>query len=224
MDPSVYIVIPAKDEASRLPPVLHSLRSHGYKHIIVVNDGSKDETSEIARSFGCTVINHLLNLGSGAATQTGIDFALSQEADFILTMDADGQHAADDVERLIHTIQAEKLDIVIGSRFKEGIEGVPISRLWFNKVANWVTWLITGVWVTDSQSGMKIMTSEFARKVEFHFNGFEFCTELFHIIHKDKASYTEVPIQAIYTPESMEKGQSFWVGFQMFFRLLLWRR
>lgn len=224
MEPAVYVVIPAKDEASRLPPVLHSLRSHGYKHIIVVNDGSTDDTAEIAKGFGCTVISHLLNLGSGAATQTGIDFALSQHADYILTMDADGQHAAEDVRKLIHTIQEEKLDIVIGSRFKLDKEGVPLSRIWFNKIANWVTWLITGVWVTDSQSGMKIMTHEFAKKVEFHFNGFEFCTELFHIIHKDKASYSEVPIKAIYTPESMEKGQNFWVGFQMFFRLLLWRR
>lgn len=224
MATSIYIVIPAKDEATRLAPVLQSLRQHGYKDIIVVDDGSSDQTANLAREYGCIVLQHLINLGSGAATQTGLEFASKQQADFILTMDADGQHVAEDIDHLVEEIQKGQWDVIIGSRFMNPTDGVPTSRRLFNRIASGVTWLITGVYVTDSQSGMKIMTGDFAKKVEFHFNGFEFCTELFHIIRRNKGRFKEIPIQAIYTQDSMQKGQNIWIGFRMLFRLLLWKR
>ncbi len=224
MSDLLFIVIPAKDEAPRLAAVIGELRSHGYHQIIVVDDGSKDDTGSLAHGLGCTVLRHALNMGSGAATQTGIEYALSMGAAYILTMDADGQHASEDIDHLFEAIQQHEVDVVIGSRFMDLKGKVPFSRRFFNLVANWVTWAITGVHVTDSQSGMKIMKADFAQGVEFHFNGFEFCTELFHILKRNEASYMEIPIRAIYTPESMQKGQSFWVGLKMFFRLILWKR
>lgn len=224
MSHRIFIVIPAKDEASRLAPVLQGLRGHGYSNIVVVDDGSQDQTAEVARKNGSMVLQHLINMGSGAATQTGLEFALQQDADYILTMDADGQHASEDIRHLIETIEQEKLDVVIGSRFMQPSDSIPFSRRMFNRIASWVTWLITGVYVTDSQSGMKVMSASFAQKVEFHFNGFEFCTELFHILKRNHANFREIPIQAIYTQDSMQKGQNFWVGFRMFFRLILWKK
>ena len=86
-----YIVIPAKDEGSRIGAVLQRVRQNGYHNIVVVNDGSKDNTGEVARSYGATVLNHLVNLGAGAATQTGIEYALKQGAEIIVTLDGDHQ-------------------------------------------------------------------------------------------------------------------------------------
>lgn len=215
-----YIVIPAKNEAPRLGSVLQSLQAQGYPNIIVVNDGSTDRTQEIARSYGVTVLQHIVNLGPGAATQTGIEFALEKGAKYILTIDADGQHLAEDIEPLLIEIVQSKADVVIGSRFLQSNGLIPKSRLFFNKIANLVTAFFTGVYVSDSQSGMKVFTADFAKKLDFKFNGFEFCTELFRIIHREKAILSEVPIQVIYTKETMEKGQSFSNGIFMVLRLV----
>lgn len=215
-----YIVIPAKNEAPRLGSVLQSLKQQGYHNIIVVNDGSTDLTQKVAKSYGATVLRHFVNLGPGAATQTGIEFALEQGARYILTIDADGQHLADDVEPLLQEIVSSKADVVIGSRFLGSNRLIPKSRLFFNKIANFVTAFFTGVYVSDSQSGMKVFTAEFAKKLDFKFNGFEFCTELFRIIHRENAVLSEVPIQVVYTKETMEKGQSFGNGIFMVLRLM----
>ncbi|MBX2875834.1 MAG: glycosyltransferase family 2 protein [Saprospiraceae bacterium] len=215
-----YIVIPAKDEAPRLGSVLQSLQSHGYQNIVVVNDGSTDRTQQVARSYGATVLKHFVNLGPGAATQTGIEFALAQGAKYILTIDADGQHLAEDIAPLLQEIVNSKADVVIGSRFLQSNALIPRSRLFFNKVANFVTAFFTGIYVSDSQSGMKVFTADFAKKLDFKFNGFEFCTELFRIIYREKAILSEVPIQVIYTKETMEKGQSFGNGIFMVLRLV----
>jgi glycosyltransferase involved in cell wall biosynthesis len=83
----LFIVIPAKDEASRIGPVLQELLALGYQDVVVVDDGSQDETGAVARQLGCVVLRHRINLGSGAATQTGLEYALNQGADVILTMD-----------------------------------------------------------------------------------------------------------------------------------------
>ena len=224
MNPQLFIVIPAKDEASLIGGVIRDLQENGFHQIIVVDDGSRDETANIVRNTNCILVQHPINLGSGAATQTGIKAALRYNPDYIMTMDADGQHAAEDVKQLLEVMSTGEYDVVIGSRFLQKSGKVPTTRLWYNRIANWVTWIFTGLWVSDSQSGMKIITSDFAQKIEFHFNGFEFCTELFYILNRNKARFTEVPIQAIYTSETMMKGQSLRMGFRMFFRLILWKK
>ncbi len=223
MSKRVFIVIPAKNEAATIGPLIAELIRSGYQDLVVVDDGSTDQTARLALAAGSTILSHPINLGSGAATQTGIEYALQQGADFVLTMDADGQHAVEDVADLITSIQNSNADVVIGSRFLELTEKVPFSRRTYNRIANYLTWLVTGILVNDSQSGMKIMRASFAKKVSFHFSGFEFCTELFHIIQREGASFLEVPIRAIYTDASMKKGQSLSMGIRMTLRLLRWR-
>lgn len=215
-----FIVIPAKNEAPRLGQVLEKLRARAYHNIIVVNDGSTDETHRVAESYGVTVLKHLVNLGPGAATQTGIEYALEQGADYILTLDADGQHYPEDIEPMLEAINDTGVDIVIGSRFLDPRNPVPRNRRLFNKIANILTAFLTGVHVSDSQSGMKVFRAEFARNLDFKFNGFEFCTELFRIVYQQKAKLLEVPIKVKYTQETMEKGQSLGNGFVMVLRLV----
>lgn len=218
---NVYIIIPAKDEANRIAGVLHQVLDAGYSNIVVVNDGSKDNTEEVAQKFGVCVVNHIINLGAGAATQTGIEYALKKEAKVIVTIDADHQHMPSDIKGLVDTLITKKVDIVIGSRFLKKSNKIPATRIFYNKIANIITYLVTGVIVTDSQSGMKAFTAEFARKSKLNFNGFEFSVEMIRNIKVSNAKLLENPIEVIYTKDTLSKGQNLLTGIKML-RKILW--
>ncbi len=217
----VYIVIPAKDEAGRIGGVLHQILDNGYTNIVVVNDGSTDKTALVAKSFGVTVLDHLINLGAGAATQTGIEYAITQQAEIIVTIDADHQHMPSDIDLLVKSLQQKQADIVIGSRFLNKSNHIPSTRILYNKIANIITYLVTGILVSDSQSGMKAFTVEFAEKSKLNFNGFEFSVEMIRNIKVNKARFEEVPINVIYTKDTLSKGQNLLTGIRML-RKILW--
>lgn len=219
MNDHVYIVIPAKDEGSRVNRVIQKTRLAGFENIVIVNDGSSDNTAAVAEAYGAIVLNHTINLGPGAATQTGIDYAVSQNAKIIVTMDADEQHSPSDIQRLVETIEREQVDVVIGSRFLKKDNTIPTMRIIYNKIANIITYGLTGIWVTDSQSGMKAFGAKFAQESRLHFSGFEFCVEIIRNIGMHKATYTEIPINVMYSKETMEKGQSFFTGVRMLVKL-----
>ncbi len=219
MNDHVYIVIPAKDEATRVGRVIQKTRHAGFDNIIIVNDGSSDNTSEIAEQFGTIVLNHPINLGPGAATQTGIEYALMQGAEVIVTLDADEQHSPSDIQQLVETLQKQKVEVVIGSRFLKEDNKIPPSRIFYNKIANVVTYILTGINVTDSQSGMKAMSRRFLLKSKLSFNGFEFCIEIIRNIRLTNSKHTEIPIQVMYSAETLSKGQSFISGVRMLGKL-----
>ncbi len=216
----VYIVIPAKNEAPRIGRVIEKSLELGYRNIIVINDGSTDETEKIARSFKLvTILSHLVNLGPGAATQTGIEYAVKDGAKIIVTIDADHQQFPEDIEKLVYQLEAQKVDVVIGSRFLNKENQIPFIRIVYNMIANVITFFLTGLAVSDSQSGMKAFTAEFAKKCRLHFNGFEFCVEFIRNIRLFKATYTEIPIRVVYTKETLSKGQNLMTGFKMLAKL-----
>lgn len=216
--PQVYIVIPAKDEADRIGQVIYKTLLQGYDQIIVVDDGSSDQTVQVARHFGATVLSHPINLGAGAATQTGIEYALDAGADIIVTLDGDNQHYPEDIDGLVAALEEQGVDVAIGSRFlRENREIPPLRRL-YNYIGNLLTAIITGAYTSDSQSGMKAFRAGFARQIDFHFNGYEFCTEFIYLIRHHRASFTEVPIKVRYNQETLQKGQSLGNGIKMAFR------
>lgn len=216
----IYIVIPAKDEAERIGQVIYQTKLQGYDQIIVVDDGSSDRTAIVAGQHGATVLSHRINLGAGAATQTGVEFALKQGAEIIVTLDGDNQHFPEDIPKLLAALEEQEVDVVIGSRFLEGNEEIPTLRRFYNKIGNLITTLITGAYTSDSQSGMKAFHAEFAYKVDFHFNGYEFCTEFIHLIRHHQATFAEVPIRVRYNQDTLQKGQSLGNGIKMAFRFL----
>ncbi len=215
----VYIVLPAKNEAKRIEPVLVKLQLQGFKHIVVVNDGSEDNTSEvISRYKDVVVLDHVINLGPGAATLTGIKYAVANGADVVLTIDADNQHNPDNINSLVEKLESDNLDLVIGSRFMKKND-IPISRLIFNFFGNFISFIITGIYLTDSQSGMKAMNRKFAQNLEIAFDGFEFCIEIIKQAQIMKASIGQVPIDVRYTADTMSKGQNFLTGVNMLVKL-----
>lgn len=211
----IYIIIPAKDEASKIGLVVKKVQKEGFKNIIVVDDGSSDDTVMIAQEQGATVISHLVNLGPGAATQTGMDYAVKNGAKVVVTIDGDNQHYPSDIWSLLRTMEQEQVDVVIGSRFLEKDTSIPLHRRWLNRVGNWVTALFTGLLVSDSQSGLKAMRINFVEKANIQLDGYEFCTEIINMIRRQKSSFAEVPINVKYTQESLSKGQNFLNGFRM---------
>lgn len=219
MTRNTYIVIPAKDEASRIAKVIYDVKCQGFEHIVVVDDGSKDNTSEVSQQAGAVVYRHPINLGAGAATQTGIEACLKEGADYIVTLDADQQHFPEDIPLLLNKLKDEKLDLVIGNRFMGGDNKIPLTREILNGIGNLVSWAASGVWVHDSQSGFRAFTSEFAGKSPLHSDSYEFAIEMIRYVKLHKAKLAEVPIKVKYTKETMAKGQNLLSGLRMVSRV-----
>lgn len=211
--PHIAIVIPAYNEASAIGSVLDSLPTSIAGHpilSIVVNDGSSDSTGTIVKKYkNVKLINHVLNSGAGAATRTGINYAISKNVSMVATLDADGQHHIEDVIKIIKHALESKVDLTIGSRLLS-TKGMPWYRVIGNKGLSFITFLIFGVFVTDSQSGLKVLNKKALEKIKFHSNSYAFCSEIIWQAHKSKLTIEEVPIRAIYTEYSLSKGQSNW--------------
>ncbi|HZS70336.1 MAG TPA: glycosyltransferase family 2 protein [Candidatus Acidoferrum sp.] len=204
---SLWIVIPAYNEAESIGRVVASLRSEG-RPVVVVDDGSSDQTAEIARAAGATVLRHLLNLGQGGALQTGITFCLESGAQYICTFDADGQHCAEDVEGMWELLLTGGYDIVLGSRFLGAACGMPLSRKLLLKLAVLFTYLHSGLKLTDAHNGLRVMTAESASRLALKQMGMAHASEIIDRIASLKLKYAEAPVTVLYTNYSKAKGQS----------------
>ncbi|MCD6464246.1 glycosyltransferase family 2 protein [Candidatus Woesearchaeota archaeon] len=218
---NVWIVIPAFNEEATIKQVIKSLKKHGWRNIIVVDDGSVDNTPSIAEREDVIVLKHIINRGLGAALGTGIKAALDLGADIIVTFDADLQHKPEDVERLIKPIIQGRADVVIGSRFlnKEYLKGMPLSKKIGNIGLNIITYLLFGAKTSDSQSGMRAFSRKAAQTISIKTNRMEVSSEIIAEVARKKLKKAEIPIKAIY----LRKGQSVWDGFKILGKLILKR-
>lgn len=205
---AVWVVIAGYNEEKRIDAVISDLKKNGYHNIIVVDDGSKDATGAVAADAGATVLRHLMNRGQGAALKTGIDFAMKNDAEIIVTFDADGQHHAEEIGRLTKPIHAEEVDACLGSRFLDTMSNVPWHRKMILKGGAWIIWLFYGVRLTDSHNGFRAIKREAVRKLELKADRMEHASEIVEQIGKQNISYKEVPVTITYTAYSLEKGQS----------------
>lgn len=217
-----WIVIPAYNEGNTLPHVLKSLKDTGYENIFVVDDGSRDDTYEVAKKHALVAVKHSLNRGLGGALGTGIQGALRMGAEYVITFDADGQHDPKDILKVLSPLRRREADVVIGSRLIDS-EGMPFKRKVANKIANYVTYFLFGVWTTDSQSGLRGFNKKAAERIRIRTNRMEVSSEIVREIGFHDLRFKEVPIKAIYTDYSLSKGQSFFVGIKTFARLLMHR-
>jgi glycosyltransferase involved in cell wall biosynthesis len=221
MSYKLIVVIPAYNEAKVVGKVLDDLMKAGYKNIVVVDDGSKDNTSEVVRKRkGVILVRHLINRGLGGALGTGMETAFVNGADIAITFDADGQHSVSDIPKMIKPIKDGKADVVIGSRMIHP-KGMPLIRIIGNFGLNVITWFLFGVWTTDSQSGMRSFNRYALSKIETKTNKMEVSSEFFKEIKRHELRCAEVPITVIYTAYSKAKGQSSWNAFKIVFKLIV---
>src|SRR4051794_22669569 len=166
----VYVVIPAYNEGTVLSRVVSEVGRAGYT-VVVVDDGSTDATADHAHAAGAIVVRHPFNLGQGAALQTGIDYALAQAAQFVVTFDADAQHRVSDIPRLTEALVRERADFALGSRFLGQAPNLPPMRRLMLQAATLFTRLTTGLQVTDTHNGLRAMTRCGAAALRLRQNG-----------------------------------------------------
>lgn len=217
-----WIVIPAFNEEKTLLKVLNDLKQEGYTNTFVVDDGSTDGTFEIAKAHAKVAVSHKLNRGLGGALGTGIAGAYRLGAEYIVTFDADGQHSTNDLKRVLAPLRRREADVVIGSRMLNP-DGMPWYRQLMNKIANVITYVLFGIWTTDSQSGLRAFNRTTAGKMKIRTNRMEVSSEIIREIKLNNLRFKEIPIQAIYTDYSLSKGQNIFVGLKTFAKLLLHR-
>jgi glycosyltransferase involved in cell wall biosynthesis len=203
---SVSIIVPAYNEESAIGEVIAGLKGTGYD-ILVIDDGSEDTTGRTAAEARATVIRHLINLGQGAALQTGIECALRNGADYIVTFDADGQHGVADIQRLLNALGEQKADFALGTRFRGGTDNIPAIRKMLLRAATLFTRLTTGLRVSDSHNGFRAMTRRGASRIRLRQNRMAHASEILHQIAKSKLAYVEVPVTITYSAYSLGKGQ-----------------
>jgi glycosyltransferase involved in cell wall biosynthesis len=226
---SLHLILPAFNEARVIQNTLRNLppRIEGIDEltIVVVDDGSTDATAdEVMRSGDGRVVllRHAINRGLGGALGTGLAYARQHGADYIITYDADGQHAPEDIANVLGPLVAGSADAVIGSRLIDP-KGMP----WYRVIGNWglnlFTFFIFGMWTTDSQSGLRGFSRAALERIEIRMDRMEVSSEFIKEIRRCRLRYSEVPIRAIYSDYSLAKGQRNINGFNILIRLVLHR-
>jgi glycosyltransferase involved in cell wall biosynthesis len=202
----VWIVIPAYNEAAVLADVVGGAMLSGHR-VVVVDDGSSDATAAIAAHAGAAVVRHPINLGQGAALQTGLSFALAQAADFIITFDADGQHRIEDAEKLIDALTDDGADFALGSRSRGEARNITRARRLLLRTATWFTRITTGLEVTDTHNGLRALTRRGAHCIRLRQNRMAHASEFLDQIATSGLKYVEVPVSIEYSRYSLAKGQ-----------------
>lgn len=207
---STAIIIPVYNEGQVIRSVIENVLKH-FDTVIAVNDGSKDNSAEEISKTKAVLINHPINMGQGAALETGMAYARNQkELQYFVTFDADGQHGIDDVKRMLEELDSHDVDIVLGSRFleKTSSKEVPLKKRILLKAAILVTLFTSGLRLTDTHNGLRVMNRKALEAIEITMPDMAHASEILTIINQQKLKYMEVPVTIHYTDYSKAKGQS----------------
>jgi glycosyltransferase involved in cell wall biosynthesis len=191
------VIIPAYNEDRHIGSVV--LKAHKFaNHIIVVDDGSRDATAEIAKAAGAIVICHEENCGKGVALNTGFRHARELNPSVVVTLDADGQHIPEQIALVTAPVLKGQADIVVGSRYLEKKSRVPVERIWGHIAFNFFNSQLSGVPLTDSQSGFRAFSARAIHAISFNSNGFSVESEMQLLAQEHQLRMMEVPITILY--------------------------
>lgn len=219
---ATFVVLPAYNEATRIRPVLEDIARKGY-NMVLVNDGSSDNTLEVIKQVKkefpdkIHIFSLLINRGVGIATQTGFEAVLKFNPKYIVSMDSDGQHSADDLDEVIKPLVTGEAQAVIGVRpFKD----MPKSRSFANSIMNLLTRIFYRVNVSDSQTGFRAITVDALDKISINATGYLISSEFIREVNDNNIPFAEVPIQTIYTPETQAKGTNVKVAIKILLQMI----
>lgn len=217
----VWIVVPLYNEATVIGDVVREVR-RTFPNVVCVDDGSTDGSAETAAAAGASVVRHPVNLGQGAALQTGFEYALAVPTmRWVVTFDADGQHQVSDVVDMVAKARREGLDVVFGSRFLDDrTEAGGLKKLVLRMAVGYTN-LTTGTRLTDAHNGLRVLSRDVVARLEITQNRMAHASELVHQIGRLDVRYGESPVHILYTDYSKAKGQSLWNAVNILADLIL---
>ena len=214
----VLVVIPAFNEEAKVGRVIRGLFENGYHGIVVVDDGSKDNTAAEAEKAGAKVLRHRLNRGQGAALETGDSYARQAGADVVVHFDADGQFNAADIAPALNMLQEKKVDVVFGSRFLDNRSKIPcFKKHILLPLARWVNFVFTGIMLTDAHNGFRVLSRNALSKIVFTQDRMAHNTEILKLIKKNKLTFAEIPVEVSYS----RYGQGLSGGVKIIYELVV---
>jgi glycosyltransferase involved in cell wall biosynthesis len=201
------IIVPVYNEEQVICSVVESLHKQ-FKYVVCVDDGSKDGSAYEIKKTKAYLIEHPINMGQGAALQTGIEFASQLPVDYFVTFDADGQHRIEDVQAMLNKIKTDEYDIVLGSRFLGKAIGMRKSKEIILKLAIRFSNATSGIKLTDTHNGLRVFNRHVAETMQITMPDMAHASEILEIIATQNYRYTEVPVTIEYTDYSRAKGQT----------------
>ena len=214
---NVWIVVPAFNEAGMIGEVIADLRSV-FSNVVCVDDGSGDDTGEVALRAGAHLVRHPVNLGQGAAIQTGVEYARRQPAaQAFATFDADGQHRVKDLVTMIDRLGTGDVDVVIGTRFGPGVSRPPLLKRVVLQTATRLSPRGRKLGLTDTNNGLRVFNKTVADGLDITMNGMSHATEFIMLIAENRWRVAEEPVEVLYTEYSQSKGQPLLNGVNIIF-------
>ena len=216
----VAVVIPVYNEATVIAGVVQGIAGH-VGRVVCVDDGSRDGSAEAIASTDADLVRHPVNMGQGAAIQTGVEFALMDPAvRWVVTFDADGQHQVADVLRMLEVARDGGWDVVFGSRFLDARTEVGGLKRLVLRAAIAYTNATSGVRLTDAHNGLRVIGRDAAALLDIRQSGMAHASEIVETVGTHRLRHTEVPVHILYTEYSRAKGQSLWHSVNILFDLL----
>lgn len=201
------VVIAAYNEEKKVGKVVNDVSKY-VDMVVVVDDGSKDKTANVIKNKKAVILKHPINLGQGAALQTGFDYAKRFNPKVVVTFDADGQFLSKEVLRIIKPILDGKVDVVLGSRFLGKTINMSTARKYILKLGILFTWIFSEIKLTDTHNGFRALSNRALNKIEITQNRMAHASEIIDQIKTKELSYVEVPVTVKYDDYSKAKGQS----------------
>lgn len=214
----LVVIIPAYNEENRIKNVIEKTKLYT-NNIVVVDDCSKDNTFKEAKKTSVIVLKHIVNLGKGSALKTGCEAALNLNADYIIVLDADEQHDPSEIPQFLEVLEKDNVDFVFGKRKLN--ENMPFIAKLGNLGLSWLTKILFGIEVSDTQSGYRAFKSSAYEKIKWNSSGYAVETEMIARIGKKKLRFEEIFIKTIY--KDKYKGTTFVDGLKIFLNMIIWR-
>lgn len=220
---SIFVIIPCYNEAKVVRQTVTEVLEKGYS-VVVVDDCSRDGSKKQLAGLPIYYLRHRVNMGQGAALQTGIEFAKRKGAKYFVTFDADGQHDSKDISRMIEFLEKENADIVFGSRFLPGAQtNVSRSRSFALNFGRYINFLVSGIMLSDSFNGLRLLSATAAEKIRIRENRMIHPVEILMLTASNKLRYAEYPVKIHYSDYSKSKGLKNKDGIRILFEIILYK-
>jgi len=213
---NIWAVIPAYNEQSNIFGIIKRTKKY-IDIVILVDDGSKDKTSDLGEKAGATVLKHVVNLGKGAALKTGCDFAVKKGAKFILVLDADAQHNPDDIPRFVEKLA--RYDIVFS--YRKLSKKMPFILRIGNLFISSIVRILYGINLIDTQCGFRAFSRDAYKKIRWNSSDYSMESEMIARAGKQKLKYVQISIQTVYSDKY--KGTTVVDGIRIVLNMLWWK-